>query len=180
MKITVDMKFKDKEIEELLKSMVILVDTREQENSHILNYFDKKKIKYIKQKLDVGDYAFMLPGNKLLGIDKDIYFNNQIVVERKGSLDELASNVTKERTRIVDEFLRAKDTSILLMIENAKYSDVVAHNYRSQLNEKAFLGTIKSFESKFNISTNFIDDKIYSGNFIYHSFYYRLRNYLKG
>ena len=90
MLLTVDLKYTDKEIETLLKTMIVLVDTREQENSHILNYFDKKKIKYMVQKLDVGDYSFMLPKNPDMGIDNDIYFTNKIVIERKGSLDELA------------------------------------------------------------------------------------------
>ena len=35
-------KYTDKEIDELVKSIVVLVDTSEKENQHILDYFDKK------------------------------------------------------------------------------------------------------------------------------------------
>ena len=45
-------KFTDTEINKLLKeNFMILYDTREQVNEHILSYFDKKKIPYKKQKL---------------------------------------------------------------------------------------------------------------------------------
>ena len=39
-------KFTDKEMEELISSIIILVDTREQKNSHITDYFNRKKINY--------------------------------------------------------------------------------------------------------------------------------------
>ena len=42
-------KYTDKEVNELISSMVILVDTREQKCDHILDYFDKKKINYKNQ-----------------------------------------------------------------------------------------------------------------------------------
>lgn len=32
------------QIKKLTKEMVILIDTREKENSHITNYFDKKEL----------------------------------------------------------------------------------------------------------------------------------------
>ena len=41
-------KFSDKEIDEILNKLVILVDTREQTNQHILNWFEAKKKKYKK------------------------------------------------------------------------------------------------------------------------------------
>ena len=58
------------ELDKLLNSMVVLVDTREHDgkNDHILNYFDSKGIAWKKQKLDYGDYSCMLPANEELGI----------------------------------------------------------------------------------------------------------------
>ena len=41
-------KYTDKELEDILKSIVVLVDTREQENIHITDYLDKKKRKMFK------------------------------------------------------------------------------------------------------------------------------------
>ena len=37
-------KYTDKELEQLVKSIVILVDTREKQNAHIIEWLDKKKI----------------------------------------------------------------------------------------------------------------------------------------
>lgn len=49
------------ELEHLLKSIIILYDTRESENGHIITNLNKQKISYKKQKLDYGDYSFMSP-----------------------------------------------------------------------------------------------------------------------
>ena len=73
-------KYKDSEIEKILKSIVILIDTREQENSHIKDYFDKKKIAYKPQKLDYGDYSFCIPRNEALGISRELYFNDIVCI----------------------------------------------------------------------------------------------------
>lgn len=170
-------KYTNKELKILLRSLIILIDTREQENSHITNYFDKKKITYKNMKLDFGDYSFMLPENKKLGITRDLYFTNVITVERKGSLEELSSNLTRDRKRIENEFLRAKG-KVILLIENASYDDIVNHRYRTQYNSMSFVATLKAFECRYNLSINFVK-KSSTGNFIYHTFYYFLREYLK-
>ena len=41
--------------------MIVLVDSREKKNSHILDYFRKQKIAYQVEKLEYGDYSFMIP-----------------------------------------------------------------------------------------------------------------------
>ena len=63
-------RYTDKEIDDILKSIVILIDTREQENQHIIKYFEQKKINYKNLKLNYGDYSFYIPANKEYGIDK--------------------------------------------------------------------------------------------------------------
>lgn len=54
-------KFSVEEIKKLAKSMVILVDSREKKNTHILDYFRKQKISFQTEKLEYGDYSFMIP-----------------------------------------------------------------------------------------------------------------------
>ena len=63
----------------------------------------------------------MIPANELLGIQRDLYFSDEIAIERKASLDELANNLTADRTRFEDEMLRSKDCKVLLMLENCVY-----------------------------------------------------------
>ena len=48
-------KFTDKEIEELLNKMVVLVDTREQDNEHVVGWLRKSKKPFKSQKLEYGD-----------------------------------------------------------------------------------------------------------------------------
>ena len=57
-------KYTDKELVELISSMVILIDTREKKCEHITGYFDRKKVTYKKKALDFGDYSFMIPRNE--------------------------------------------------------------------------------------------------------------------
>lgn len=50
-------KFSDTDIKKLLKeNFMILYDTREQQNSHILAYFDSVKVPYKRKKIDEGDF----------------------------------------------------------------------------------------------------------------------------
>ena len=171
-------RYTDKELDNIIKSIVILIDSREQENNHIIKYFKQKKINYKSLKLNYGDYSFYIPANREYGIDRDLYFNNIITIERKGSLEELSGNFTKDRSRIEEEFTRKKG-KMYLMIEGANYEDIVKHKYNTQYEPKSFIATLNTFEARYNITSSFIS-KSGAGNFIYHKFKYYLREYLKG
>lgn len=171
-------KYTQTEQKELLKSIVIICDTREQKNDHITGYFDNKKIPYISRKLNFGDYSFYVPANEKLGIQRDLWFDKKIIVERKNSLDEYASNISQERDRIKKEFSQAPHDKILL-IENANYSDVINGNYRSQYSAQSYYGTLHSFWHEFNMPVMFMPDPHYSGCFIYGYFQYYLRDIIK-
>lgn len=59
---------------------MIICDSREKNNGHILHYFDKNKIPYKVQKMAVADY--MIEGK------------GQLVIDRKQNLEEVCSNLT--------------------------------------------------------------------------------------
>jgi ERCC4-type nuclease len=169
--------FTNKEIKELLSGLVILIDTREQRNSHILKYFDFHKIPYKKKKLDYGDYSAYLPRNEGLGIKRDIYLT--AAIERKNSVDELATTI-KERIRFENELIRTLNSPFVLMVEDSEgYEKIVMGAYRSQYKAKALLGSLKSFETRYGFQTVFISPKT-AGNYLYYHFYYLFRNMLKG
>ena len=109
-------KFSVEEIKKLTKSMIILVDSREQKNGHILDYLIKQSVPYQVTKLDYGDYGFMLPAS---AAGEDIYFHRDIVIERKATLEELSANFAQNRNRFEMEFLKAGNdgAKIYLMIE---------------------------------------------------------------
>jgi ERCC4-type nuclease len=170
-------RYSDKELQTLLKSIVIIVDSREQDASHVTKWFDEKKIPHTEQKIDSGDYSFMLPAAPELGIVRDIYFTDKVSIERKGDLVELSGNFTNDRLRIESEFIRHKGKMILL-IEDAEYSDIIKHNYRTEYKPESFLATLHSFSERYDIPFTFMKDKKCSGQYIYFTFYYWLRNFL--
>lgn len=171
-------RFTDNEVKKLLdNSLVIIVDTREQQNQHILDYFIKQKIKHEVKKVDAGDYSIKIQANSELGIHRDFYI--PVVIEKKNSVDELAQSF-KERTRFENEFIRASADNIkvhLLVEDAAGYENILKGNYRSQYEPKALLASLKSFESRYNLSISFLDKK-YSGNFIYYTLRYSAREFL--
>ena len=170
-------KYSDKEIDEIIKSMTILVDTREKENNHIISVFDKNNINHTKKALDRCDYSFFIPKNEKLNIPRDLYFDKQIAIERKASLDEVANNWTKERDRFEKEMCLAPSTKVLL-IENANYEDIVNGNYRSQYNKKSFLATLHTFWFRYNMPVFFMPDNTKSALFIKKYFEYFIKEKL--
>lgn len=171
-------KYSEEELKQILDSIVIVIDTREKSNAHIISYLDSKGIKYINKKLDFGDYTAMIPANMQLGISRDMYFNNLVCIERKGSLEELSGNFTKDRSRIEEEFQRHRGKMILL-VEGANYEDILFHRYDTKYDPKSFIATLNAFIARYNLSNSFIKDKKCTGNYIYNTLYYHVREYFK-
>lgn len=167
-------RYTDKEKDSLVKSMVILVDTREQKNEHILKYFEQRNIQYKIMKLDYGDYSFMIPFNEELCIPRDLYFDNSIVIERKGNLEELSKNFTKDRDRLKKEFALSPKNKILL-IENGSYKDLVDGNYDTKYNSKSYWASFHSFWHEYELPIVFMPEQNYTGLFIRGYFTYYLK-----
>ena len=171
-------KFSVEEIKRLTKSMIVLVDSREKKNSHILDYFRKQKIAYQVEKLEYGDYSFMIPAE---AAGSNIYFHKDIMIERKASLEELSGNLAQNRKRFEAEFLRAGNDGCktYLMVEApGGYSDIIGHKYHTELNPAAFAASLKTWESRFGTNIQFIDSQ-YSGYYIAATFQYFARESLK-
>ncbi|MEK5081167.1 ERCC4 domain-containing protein [Solibacillus sp. FSL W7-1436] len=170
--------YTDKEINEILKTMVIVADTREQKNEHILDYLKKKNVPVVSQKLDFGDYSALIPRNDELGITRNIYLNS--VVERKANVDELCGNLQKTTQQAFEnELIRSQQGNFVLMVEQLDfYTKLIHGDYRSQYDPKALLARLKSFEAKYNFNIVPVQKKE-AGNWIYYRFYYEARNLLK-
>ena len=84
--------------------MKFIFDSREKDNGHIKRWFDRKGLEYEVRKLDVGDY--MMEGKPGL------------VIDRKKSLDELATNLLNrsDRARFWREVRRAREQGIRLIV----------------------------------------------------------------
>lgn len=176
-------RFTEKEQKILLKNIVILADTREQKWDHIKDFLDRKKIKYREETLKQGDYSAFIESNeetKPLGVLRDWYFSNDVAIEKKNSIDELASSV-KDRDRFENEFARLKmyNTKIFMFVEDANgYENIVKGNYRSQYKAPSFIASLESFTARYDINVQFMDKKT-TGYRIYKTLYYHIYEILK-
>lgn len=170
--------YTDKEIDKILKTLTIVIDTRENVNGHILDYLHQKGIPIKNQKLDTGDYGRMIPKNEELGILRDIYLDGR--VERKAHMDEITGNLQKDtQTAFENELIRSKEIPFTLIVEDPKgYEKMLKGQYRSKYNPLALLGRLNTFKAKYGFEIVYLDNK-YSGNWIYYHFYYRAKHYLK-
>ncbi|ABQ23600.1 ERCC4 domain-containing protein [Clostridium kluyveri] len=182
----VQYRFSDSEISKLLKeNFMIIYDTREQKNQHILDFLDKKKIKYKKKKIDEGDYTAIITARPDMGISRDLYFN--VAVERKNSVDELASNLGEKREDYRDDIrlerelkrARQKGTMIYLVVEDKNgMENIEKGNYRSQYGSKAFEAKLASIEVNYLRGIRFVDKKD-AGRTILKLLYYSVMEALK-
>ena len=174
-------RFTETEVKKALKELTIIVDTREKANDHVLTWFKAKKKPYKVQKLDQGDYSCMIPKSALKGLERDLYFDKLIVVERKASIDELAGNFSsKDYPRISKEFamLKANNTKVRLFIEDKLFHKHLREGqYRSQYEPKTLHARLKGFEAEYNTTIEPTPAE-YMGSEIYNTLYYEVRNYL--
>ena len=147
---------------------VILIDTREKEYSHISTWLFENDISFAKKKLDAGDYTAGI----VLENGKKKTFENEIIVERKNSLDELSQNIGKHRERFEKEL--SFDAQLHLVIEDGSWKDVFDGNYRSNMNSQSFIGSLLSFLQRYNIHIHMVE-KEEMGKWMYNLFYYYIR-----
>ncbi|PEK87938.1 ERCC4 domain-containing protein [Bacillus toyonensis] len=168
--------YSESELKNILSTLEIIVDTREQKNQHVLDYFRKKKVPFKIRTMKTGDYSAMIPRNPEMGIMKDTYLTS--VIERKNGVDELVQSI-KDRSRFENELIRASKHPFVLIVEDLEgYQKILNGTYRSKYEPKSLLGSLKTFEVRYGFSTVFIDP-ITTGNYIYHHFLYMARELLK-
>ena len=82
---------------------MIICDTREKKNDHVLDYFRQRDIPFEIRKLDTGDY-----------MDAD---NDRLTIDRKQNLDELCGNLfSPDKSRFWREVRRAKAEHIRMIV----------------------------------------------------------------
>lgn len=151
--------------------MVVVVDTREQNNKHILDFFNRKKIPYKVVKNDFGDYTAMLPGNTVTGFTQDIYFDRDIAIERKNSIDEIAGNLKDDAYRIKKELahMNMYDIKYFFFVEDKDFHENLRNgNYRSQYDPFTLMQRIKKgIEAEYNTVIVPIDKKCIGSEIYY-------------
>lgn len=138
------------DVDASLKSMVCLVDTREQDTPAFrerISHFDQ----WERHKLDAGDYSakFLLPDSS--------WFFLPVSIERKYAIDELCMCYCQQRGRFEREFERALEahSKLYLLVEGGSWENVYSGKYRSQMNPKSLVGSILAWLSRYNCQLMF-------------------------
>ena len=173
--------FTDTELKKVLKELVILIDTREKDCNTTIKYFERNNIKYSMSKLNHGDYAAMIPKGCIKGIERDIYFTDSIVIEKKGNIDELCNNLKDNASRLKSEFahLNKNGTKYFIFIQDGLYhKHLYNEEYISKYKTNSLRARLKSICAEYKTQIVPIS-KEYISSEIYETLYYEVRNILK-
>ena len=136
------------DIESTLKTMKIVIDTREQATEQSKRRYADFGVPWERDKLDFGDYSavFTLPDGSKFDL-RDV-----CAVERKMSLDELCGCYTHDRARFEREFERAKavNAKIILLIEEASWEKAYNGKYRSQMKPQALVASMLAWMARYD------------------------------
>lgn len=124
-----------------------------------MEVFDKEKIKHQEKALKTGDYTFMIESCPELGFDRDTMFVDELAIERKNGVSELATCFSNQSQddRFMKELNRAINIErVYLLIENDRLEDILEHNYQSKYNETSFLRTMLTWQVRSNYYLYFV------------------------
>lgn len=168
-----------------LKAATVLVDTREQENAHILSSLESMGVPYEIRKLDFGDYSFRAG-------ERD--FSLSCVMERKANINELYGNVNTadHRARLENELFAAKcmGADVTLLLENCPdeaslkaytVPDWEMQAYHRKVRETGIhcYQTLSSWQrcNRYSFQVAYVQDPKNSAARMLECFYYYWRNY---
>lgn len=136
------------EIDTALKTLTVLVDTREQPTPRLKKRIKDMGVPAVRRKLDFGDYsaAVTLPDDSEYSIEKSV------CIERKMDIDELCGCFCKGRARFTREFERAKKAGAktYLLVEGASWEKIIRHNYMSLMTPNALVASITAWMARYN------------------------------
>ena len=89
-----------------MQDFIILTDTRQQKENHILKVFNKRGIIHLRTTLPSADYMAIRYNQK-----KGLYLDYTILIDTKKDLEEVAGNLcnTQNHERVKREIERAKE-----------------------------------------------------------------------
>jgi ERCC4-type nuclease len=166
------------EIDNMLETLVILVDKREQPTERAKKRYESFGVPYKRVTLSYGDYAYnaQLPNGQWI-FDEEQTVKPLLAFERKMNLDELAQCFTHSRSRFQREFERAKEQGarIFLIVENGSWENLLAGKYRSKFNHNAFLASLAAWIVRYDLQIIFCKQEI-SGRLIKEFLYRDLKD----
>ena len=144
------------EIENTLKTLTLIVDTREQDTTRARRRFARIDLPYVRKALNFGDYSCFVT----LPDGTELDFSGSVSIERKMDLDEIIGCFTRHRARFAREFERAKEhhAKLYLLIENASWEKVLKANYRSKMNANALLASMTAWLARYDCQLIMCDE----------------------
>ena len=146
-----------------MKNYVILTDTRQQKENHIIKEFDKQGIIHIQTKLDSADYMALRYDKK-----KGMYLDYSILIDTKKDLLEICGNLahTSEHSRLVREVdlghsLGAKEFIFLIGENNIKTEEDIKKwkSPHTKVKGEVLLKILKTFKEHHNVKFIFVPKK---------------------
>ena len=171
------------EKEKFIKNVVIITDSREQKNNHILKTLDEMGIRHEERKLHFGDYSFICENND---------FTLSCIIERKANINELWTNCTSDRQRFEKEIqgIYTLTGSAVLLIENCPSREylrnytVPAWQMQAQGRKVSDVGkhidsTLRAWESanRYRLQVHCIGKQSETAAEILNIFYYYWKNF---
>ena len=136
------------DIESTLKTMKIVIDTREQATEQSKRRYADFGVPWERGKLDFGDYSavFTLPDGT------EFSLKDKICVERKMNLTECCGCFTHDRERFTREFERAKQAGarIYLLIEESSWEKAYNGKYRSQMKPQSLVASMLAWLARYD------------------------------
>lgn len=169
------------EIDDCLKSMFVLVDTREQPSQRATDRYKSFGCPWQRQTLSFGDYTynFRLP-NGSFRFPEGSTVVPDAVIERKMSLTELSGCFCQSRERFKAEFEKAASagSAIYLLVEDATWEKLLTGKYKTKFNPAAFTASLIAWSIRYNIKPIFCRHET-SGQIIKEILYRELKERLE-
>lgn len=159
------------DVENALKQMTVLCDTREQPTSRSKRRLAQIGTEIERVKLDYGDYSARCPALDL---------RDKVVIERKMDLNELSGCFCQQRDRFIREFERAANAGArtYLLIENASIDDAYAHRYNTKMTPQAMVANLWAWCARYDCKLVFCS-AMNSGKVIHDILYREMKERLE-
>ena len=138
-----------------MRNFLILTDTRQQKEEHILKEFDKQNILHIRTGLPSADYMAVRYDN-----EKGFYLDYSILIDTKKDIEEIASNLcnSQNHQRILREIQKGKDLGakqFIFLINGGKVKTIEdLQNWsskRTKIKGSVLLKIFKTMSQKYNV-----------------------------
>lgn len=138
-----------------MKDFVILTDSRQKVEEHILKEFDKQGILHIRTGLPSADYMALR-----YNLQKGMYLDYSILIDTKKDIEEIAGNLcnTASHQRILREITKGKELGaeqFIFLINSGKVKTVEdLQNWtskRTKVKGSTLIKVFKTMKERYNV-----------------------------